>query len=112
MHEVQWWVVTLFVLMSFNQLTILFGRASRYLEERGNGKRSPVTAGKMREILGIPESGKVSFMEAAQETNKARFDSLVGSVNALTQINGRLLEQIKELVALEQARIELRQQGD
>jgi hypothetical protein len=112
MHEVQMWVIVLFVIMSFDRIAILWGRVGRYWDARGNGKTMPVTVEKLRAELGIPLSGNLNFMQAAEETNKAHFQSLIGSVNALTQINGRLLDQIKELIMLERARIEIRQQGE
>lgn len=112
MHELQWWVVILFCLIAFDRMASLFGRFSRWADERGNGHKTPVTVMKLRQELGIPLTGRQSFMEAASETHKIRFETLISSVNALTQINGRLLDQIKELVSLERARIELRQQGE
>lgn len=112
MQEVKWWVIILFMIVCFDRLSSILERGKKWFDERGNGIKSPVTLSALRQTLGLKPTGDKTFLELAQETHQARFDGLIGSVNALTQINGRLLDQIRELVALEKARIEFRQQGE
>lgn len=112
MQELKWWVVILFMLVIFDRVASLMSRFERWADARGNGSAAPVTLGKLRETLGLLPSSNKTFSTLIEETYKERFEQLIGSINALTQINGRLLEQTKDLVALERARIEVRQQGE
>lgn len=107
MHELQWWVVILFMLVAIDRITHLFGKFSRWADARGNGKGAPLTVGKLREALGLLPSGDKTFLDIAQETHRERFLGIVQALNKLGADNERMLQkhdlilgELRELVAV------------
>lgn len=106
MHEVQMFVVILFILMAIDRLLSITERVKLFFMERGNGNpNSLVTVGKLQEIVNAQSQAIVTAITKNQDE---RTQTLILTFRELKGVNADILKEINQLVAFERAKAELR----